>query len=108
VCSALEAIATKLDGSRAAGSTATVKRANFSTALSYAVERGLLPSNAVKTLKWRAPKSTDLVDRRVVVSPAQARHLLSQVGKTPRSGPRLVGFFGLIYYSALRPERRRC
>lgn len=101
---ALEAVATRLDGGRAAGPTATVKRANLSTALSYAVELGLLPSNPIKSVRWTPPRSSRTVDRRVVVNPDQARALLAAVSKTRRSGPRLVGFFGCMYYSALRPE----
>jgi integrase len=104
VRAALDAIATKLDGTRAAGRTATVKRANFSTALNYAVELGILESNPVRAIKWRAPKSTRVVDRRAVANPDQARLLLSTVAVTPRSGAQLVAFFAFMYYSALRPE----
>jgi integrase len=34
----------------------------------------------------------------------QARTLLAAVQNTQRSGPRLVAFFGLMYFAALRPE----
>lgn len=104
VRAALDAVASKLDGTRAAGRTASVKRTNFSTALSYAVELGLLPANPVRTIKWKAPKSVRLVDRRAVVNPDQARLLLDTVAVTPRSGDQLVGFYACMYYSALRPE----
>jgi integrase len=100
----LNAIATKLDGTRAAGRTATVKRANFSNALSYAVELGLLDTNPVLSVKWTAPRSVTAVDRRSVANPDQARALLRAVDGLVRSGPRLVAFFGCLYYSALRPE----
>jgi len=101
---ALEAVGSKLDGTRAAGRTATVKRANLSTALSYAVETELLDANPVRSIKWSAPKSTGVVDRRSVANPTQARALLAQVKITPRSGGLLLGFFATMYYSALRPE----
>jgi integrase len=39
-----------------------------------------------------------------VVNPTQARHLLEVVRAQPRSGPRLVAFFGVMYYAALRLE----
>lgn len=100
----LEAIATKLDGTRAAGRTATVKRANLMGALGYAVELGLLHENPILKIKWKAPKSTAGVDRRSVINPDQAAQLLDAVAKTPTSGPRLVAFFACMYYSALRPE----
>jgi integrase len=44
------------------------------------------------------------IDRRSVVNHRQARALLDAVAAQKPSGPRLVAFFGLIYYAALRPE----
>ncbi len=101
---ALEAIATKLDGTRAAGRTATVKRANLMGALGHAVELGFLDENPILKIKWKAPKSTSGVDRRSVINPDQATQLLEALTRTPTSGPRLVAFFACMYYSALRPE----
>ena len=73
-------------------------------ALDYAVELKLLDANPIKGLKWRAPKVAHEVDRRVVVNPTQARALLEAVRAQQPSGPRLVAFFGVLYYSGLRPE----
>jgi integrase len=101
---ALDAVASKLDGTRAAGRTTHRKRVVLSNALSYAVELGFLPTNPIRSIKWRAPKSAHVVDSRVVVNPQQARQLLDAVQVTPRSGARLVAFFACLYYSALRPE----
>jgi integrase len=39
-----------------------------------------------------------------VVNPRQARALLAAVRAQQLSGPRLVAFFGLMYYAGLRPE----
>jgi integrase len=39
-----------------------------------------------------------------VVNPSQARKLLEAVRAQRPSGPRLVAFFGVLYYSGLRPE----
>jgi len=79
-------------------------RAVLLNALDYAVELKLLDINPVKGIKWRAPKVAHEVDRRVVVNPAQARALLEAVRAQRPSGPRLVAFFGVLYYSGLRPE----
>ncbi len=73
-------------------------------AIEYAIERRLLSSNPIKAVKWTAPKTTQEVDRRSVVNPAQARRLLGAVRQQMPSGPRLVAFFAVIYYAALRPE----
>jgi integrase len=100
----LDAGATKVDGTRASGRTASWKRSVVSTALMHAVERGLLETNPVKAIAWTAPKTTHRVDRRSVANPTQARALLDAVRDTPRSGPMLVAFFATMYYAALRPE----
>jgi integrase len=101
---ALEAISTKLDGTRAAAMPTRVKRANLLGALGHAVEVGFLDENPLKTIKWKAPRAAASLDRRVVVNPEQAAWLLHAVAHAGPSGPRLVAFFGCMYYSALRPE----
>lgn len=50
------------------------------------------------------PKGKRKVDKRAVPNPIQARSLLNAVKETKRSGPRLVAFFGTMYFAALRPE----
>jgi integrase len=73
-------------------------------AMQYAVELGVLTSNPLKEVKWTVPKVSHKVDRRSVVNPSQARKLLEAVRAQKPSGERLVVFFALMYYSALRPE----
>jgi len=72
--------------------------------LDYAVELRLLTTNPVKGLKVTAPKIHTQVDPRTVVNHEQARRLLTSVRKVPTNGSRLVAFFALMYYAALRPE----
>ena len=49
-------------------------------------------------------KASQAIDRRRVINPAQARVLLAAVHAQQPSGPRLVAFFGVMYYCGLRPE----
>jgi integrase len=100
----LDALALRLDGLPAAATTVSRRRAVLSNALSYAVELGDLESNPIAAIKWRAPRVSHAVDRPAVVNPQQASALLEGVRVSRRSGPRLVGFFAVMYYSALRPE----
>jgi integrase len=72
-------------------------------AAEYAVERRLLARNPITHLSWKAPRTVQTVDRRVVVNPDQARQLLGAVAGEKPSGAGLVAFFGAMYYSALRP-----
>ena len=99
----LARIASKLDGSPAAASTVGRKRAVFHNALAYAVERGLLSQNPLATLKTKKARTVEVVDKRVVASPEQVARLLDGVRQQGRTGRHLVVFFGLMYYSALRP-----
>jgi integrase len=98
---ALDALTLRLDGSRAAATTITRKRAVFHGALGYAVEAGLLESNPADSISWQAPKAATAIDPKVVASPAQAEALLAAVA---RIRPDLTAFFGCLYYAALRPE----
>jgi integrase len=100
----LTAATSRLDGTRAASTSVRRNRAVLLNTLDYAVELGLLEDNPIKTIKWRTPRTTPQVDRRVVVNPSQARALLEAVQVQKPSGPRLVAFFGVLYYSGLRPE----
>jgi integrase len=102
----LEAATSRLDGQRAAPDTVRKHRMLLANAMDYAVELDLLDANPIKSIKWRAASTstTREIDRRSVVNHRQARDLLDAVAAQQPSGPRLVAFFGLMYYSALRPE----
>jgi integrase len=77
----------------------------LANAMDYAVtERKLLAANPIRDLKWNAPKTSTEIDRRSVINPTQARALLNAVKAQEPSGARLVAFFAVMYYSALRPE----
>jgi len=97
------AIGRKLDGKSSAASTSQRKRAVFHNALEYAVERKLLAGNPLASVRVKNRKIVEEVDRRVVVNLDQAGRLLAAVGQQGKSGARLVAFFALMYYSALRP-----
>jgi integrase len=101
---ALAACAATLAGKPAAGSTQRRKRSVFYNALGYAVELGRLGSNPVDRIQWTAPAVAASVDRRVVVSPAQAGTLLDAVGRLGQRGAHLKAFFATLYYAALRPS----
>ena len=101
---ALGACAKTLAGKPAAGSTQRRKRSVFYNALGYAVELGRLSANPVDRIQWTAPAVAQMVDRRVVVSPAQARKLLAAVRGLSDRGVHLEAFYACLYYAALRPS----
>ncbi|ASU78349.1 integrase [Actinopolyspora erythraea] len=96
-------IATRLDGKPSAASVVSRKRAVLHNALDYAVERGLLDCNRLPELKWSPPKNVQALDKRTVVNHQQALRLLEAVRSQGPSGPRLMAFFGVMYYAAARP-----
>jgi integrase len=102
----LDAATTNVDGRQAAASTARRHRTILANALDYARELGAIDmeTNPIRALKWKAPRASTAVDRRCVVNPRQARALLAAVRAQQPSGPRLVAFFGVMYYAGLRPE----
>ncbi|HXO11490.1 MAG TPA: hypothetical protein VN871_03905, partial [Mycobacterium sp.] len=78
--------------------------------LGYAIEREELTANPLDRLKWKPPKVSEVVDRRVVVNPRQARALLiavTYVGQQRRGpharGQRLMALYACMYFAALRP-----
>lgn len=102
----LDTLASKLDGSRAAPTVMSRKRAVLFNALEHAssTEHKLLAGNPIPALKFKAPKRRQQIDKRSVVNPIQARTLLNQVSDTKRSGRRLMACYACSYYSGLRPE----
>jgi integrase len=101
---ALAACARTLTGKAAAGATQRRKRSVFYNALGYAVEQGHLAANPVDRIQWTTPAVAASVDRRVVVSPAQARDLFAAVRVLSGRGAHLEAFYACLYYAALRPS----
>ncbi|MFI0370405.1 hypothetical protein ACH35V_21260 [Actinomadura sp. 1N219] len=100
----LDRLSRRQDGTPAAGSTATRKRATFNNAMEYACERRILPINPLTLVKWTRPRVAQTLDLRVVANPDQARRLLDAVRSQGKRGERMVAFFAVMYYAALRPE----
>ncbi|MDA2804971.1 hypothetical protein [Nocardiopsis suaedae] len=115
VRAAVTAATTKLDGSKCALSTRRRNHDALKSALDWAVAEGLLDRNPIEPLESATKRSIHQVDRRCVVNPHQARALLEAVRaygyeedtakhQGMKSDPGLVAFFGVMYYSGLRPE----
>jgi hypothetical protein len=97
---ALDALAVRLDGTRAAAATITRKRAVFHGCLGYAAELGLLAANPLDHITWRPPISSCSLSPRSAASPAEVQAILAKVTSIR---PELTAFFGCLYYAALRP-----
>ena len=107
---ALDAISVQQNGTAASATTIARKRSVFANVIRYAAEKEEMPSNPLDRLSWKPPKVSEVVDRRVVVNPRQARELLTAVtyvGQQRRGpharGQRLMAFYACMYFAALRP-----
>jgi integrase len=107
---ALDAISVQQNGKAASATTIARKRSVFANVIRYAVEKEEMPSNPLDRMSWKPPRVSEVVDRRVVVNPRQARELLTAVtyvGQQRRGpharGQRLMAFYACLYYAALRP-----
>lgn len=102
--SVLDGLTTRLDGLPYAPSVVSRRRKILNAAVEYAVERKLLDINPIPALKWTPPRPVQALDKRRVANPVQVRTLLRAVGDQRPSGPRLVAFFGCLYFAGMRPE----
>ena len=100
----LAGLSTRLDGQPYAPSVASRRRKILNAAVEYAVERKLLDANPIPALKWTPPRAVEAVNKRRVANPVQVRSLLRAVEEQARSGPRLVAFFGCLYFARMRPD----
>lgn len=102
---ALDALTLRLDGTAAAATTIHRKRSVFYNVLGYAAEVEELSANSLDRVNWKPPKVAEVVDRRVVVNPRQARELLTAVTYVgrPWRARHLRAFFACMYFAALRP-----
>jgi integrase len=99
----LEAIATKLDGTRAMRNTIARRRAVVYNVLDFAVEQRVISRNPIDHIKWTTPKKAAGLAKQTVPSFQQAELLLEGVGEQGPAGRRLVAFFALMMLAALRP-----
>ncbi|WP_308295336.1 hypothetical protein [Streptomyces sp. PSAA01] len=100
---ALRALSTKLDGTSSADNTFRRRR----TALSYAIERGLLTVNPLSRIDWDPPETNDGVDFRYVPGPHLMRELLEAVKAQGPRGEHLHAFFGCRTTRGCAPPRRQ-
>ena len=104
---AIHQLTTTLNDTPAAGDTYRRRRRCLNAAIEYAVDTDKLDDNPLKRIKFKRVAVDDRIDPRVVVTPTQARELLtavSYVGSWDRArGRRLVAFFAVTYYAGLRP-----
>ncbi|GAA0949093.1 site-specific integrase [Nonomuraea longicatena] len=108
ITAALDACASKLDGTPASPSYYSRRRRVLYNVLRHAVSKKRLDKNPLNDeLDWTAPETEvcEEIDPATVASPAQVQELLTAVSYSGwRRGPRLVAFFACMYYAMMRPS----
>jgi integrase len=100
----LNTLTLRLDGKPGAPSVVSRRRKILNTSIEYAVELKLLAHNPVPALKWKPPKPVQVVDKRAVPNPVQARTLINAVRYHVPGAARLAAFYGCLYFAGMRPE----
>lgn len=101
---AFNATTTDRTGKAFAPDTHRNKYKALSGAIKYAVELRRLQDNPLGRISTSPPRRAAVVDKRVVINPAQARRLLDELWTIGRLGPRHVAFFACMFFAALRPS----
>ncbi|MBS2545540.1 tyrosine-type recombinase/integrase [Catenulispora sp. NL8] len=101
---AYDATTTSPSGQPYAANTYKNKVKGLNGAIKYAIELDLLERNPLDRISTPPPRTTTVVDSRVVINPTQARTLLAAVGQQGTTGARYVAFFATMYFAALRPS----
>lgn len=99
----LDAVGRTKDGAKVAPNTYNRRRAVLFNMLEYWVELGAISVNPLTLVKVKRRKATGKLDRRVVASHEQYRHMLDACWNHSPTGQRLTLFFALMGYAALRP-----
>ncbi|MEU4241912.1 integrase [Actinoplanes sp. NPDC026619] len=101
----LDGLTLKLDGTPGSPVVVTRRRKIFTGMLEYGTEIKALSENPWPDFKWTPPRSANGgIDRRRVANPMQIRTLFAAVAQQGRIGPRMVAYYGCLYFAAMRPE----
>jgi integrase len=108
VTDALDALASRLDGTPAAPDYYARRLRVTRTCLSYAIRKKRLQKNPFLAANlpehWTPPKADDAVDPRAVGSPQLVAEMLTAATYVgARQGCRFTAFYGCMFYAMMRP-----
>lgn len=102
--SALTAATTRRDGVVMAASVVQRRRNAVKSVLTAAVRRGLINTNPMDRLEWRAPRRSVEVDISVLPSVVDIDRIVEHIANLPSAGARFAAFFAMIGFVGLRPS----
>lgn len=102
--SALTAATTRRDGRAMAPSVILRRRNMVKSVLATAVRRGLILSNPMDRLEWRAPSRSVEVDISVLPSVVDVDAIVAHIAGLSSGGARFAAFFAMIGLVGMRPS----
>ena len=89
----LASVCSKADGGATVPSVARRRRGTFGAVLRAAVRRGLLATNPMDRVEWRAPIGAQAIDVARVPAPGDVLAIAAHVAALPSSGARYAALF---------------
>lgn len=102
--SVLAAACSKSDGGATVPAVSRRRRGTFGAVLRAAVRRGLLTTNPMDRVEWRAPVGTTAIDVATVPAPSDILAIVDQVAALPSSGARYAALFATVGIAGMRPS----
>lgn len=100
----LAAVTSRSDGSATVPAVARRRRGTFGAVLRAAVRRGLLATNPMDRVEWRAPVSAAAIDVATVPAPSDILAIVDHVAALPSSGARYAALFATVGIAGVRPS----
>lgn len=100
----LASVCSKADGGATVPSVARRRRGTFGAVLRAAVRRGLLATNPMDRVEWRAPIGAQAIDVATVPAPGDVLAVVDHVAALPSSGARYAAVFAAVGIAGMRPS----
>lgn len=100
----LAAVTSRSDGGATVPAVARRRRGTFGAVLRAAVRRGLLATNPMDRVEWRAPVSAAAIDVATVPAPNDILAIVDHVAALPSSGARYAALFAAVGIAGMRPS----
>lgn len=94
----------RIDGLSMSAAGIKRRRTQLNAVLRAAVRRGLIVSNPMERVEWKAPERSLEVDVATVPSPADVASVVELAWSVPTSGAKYAALFACVGYAGIRPS----
>ena len=100
----LASVSRRADGVSTVAAVARRRRNTLGAVLRSAVRRGVLDTNPMDRIEWRAPARSIAVDVATVPSPADVAAIVDAVASSQSAGTRYAALFAAVGMAGMRPS----